>query len=106
MIVTLATVTADCLERNHRGGRSCVPRAADGLKSKRPGPCFASSLLGDCDGSPHPAGFDQLFLVVQGAGWVTASQGRQSVSTNVGALNRLIRSPEQSLRSRRCLSGL
>lgn len=24
---------------------------------------------------PHPAGFDQLFLVVQGAGWVAGSDG-------------------------------
>lgn len=35
---------------------------------------------------PHPAGFDQLFLVVQGAGWVAGSNGvRQSVGTNCGA---------------------
>jgi quercetin dioxygenase-like cupin family protein len=35
---------------------------------------------------PHPAGFDQLFLVVQGAGWVAGRDGnRQAVATNVGA---------------------
>ncbi len=35
---------------------------------------------------PHPAGFDQLFLVVQGSGWVAGSDGiRQSVGTNCGA---------------------
>lgn len=35
---------------------------------------------------PHPAGFDQLFLVVQGSGWVAGSNGvRQSVGVNCGA---------------------
>lgn len=35
---------------------------------------------------PHPAGFDQLFLVVQGSGWVAGSDGIcQSVGTNCGA---------------------
>lgn len=34
----------------------------------------------------HPAGFDQLFLVVQGSGWVAGSNGvRLSVGTNRGA---------------------
>jgi quercetin dioxygenase-like cupin family protein len=34
---------------------------------------------------PHPAGFDQLFLVVQGSGWVAGSDGvRHSVGTNRG----------------------
>ena len=35
---------------------------------------------------PHPAGFDQLLLVVQGSGWVAGSNGvRHSVGTNHGA---------------------
>ena len=35
---------------------------------------------------PHPAGFDQLFLVVQGSGWVAGSDGvRMRVGTNCGA---------------------
>lgn len=35
---------------------------------------------------PHPAGFDQLFLVVQGSGWVAGADGvRMSVGTNRGA---------------------
>ena len=35
---------------------------------------------------PHPAGFDQLFLVVEGAGWVAGADGvRISVGTNCGA---------------------
>ncbi|MFO0706297.1 MAG: cupin domain-containing protein [Nitrospira sp.] len=35
---------------------------------------------------PHPAGFDQLFLVVQGSGWVAGSNGvHQNVGTNCGA---------------------
>jgi mannose-6-phosphate isomerase-like protein (cupin superfamily) len=35
---------------------------------------------------PHPAGFDQLFLVVQGSGWVAASDGvRQSISKGQAA---------------------
>ena len=35
---------------------------------------------------PHPAGFDQLFLVVQGSGWVAGSNGvRHSVDSNHGA---------------------
>jgi len=34
----------------------------------------------------HPAGFDQLFLVVQGAGWVAGTDGvRHNVGTNKGA---------------------
>lgn len=36
---------------------------------------------------PHPAGFDQLFLVVQGSGWVAGSDGRrQPLSTGQGAV--------------------
>lgn len=35
---------------------------------------------------PHPAGFDQLFLVVQGSGWVAGADGvRISVDANCGA---------------------
>jgi quercetin dioxygenase-like cupin family protein len=35
---------------------------------------------------PHPAGFDQLFLVVQGSGWVAGEDGiRLRVGTNCGA---------------------
>ena len=35
---------------------------------------------------PHPAGFDQLFLVVQGSGWVAGADGvRMSIGTNQGA---------------------
>ncbi len=35
---------------------------------------------------PHPAGFDQLFLVVQGSGWVAGADGvRVSVGTHRGA---------------------
>lgn len=35
---------------------------------------------------PHPAGFDQLFLVVQGSGWVAGGEGtRVSVGANRGA---------------------
>lgn len=35
---------------------------------------------------PHPAGFDQLFLVVQGAGWVAGADGvRVDVDTNRAA---------------------
>lgn len=35
---------------------------------------------------PHPAGFDQLFLVVQGSGWVAGADGvRISIGTNCGA---------------------
>lgn len=35
---------------------------------------------------PHPAGFDQLFLVVQGAGWVAGADGvRQALATLEGA---------------------
>lgn len=35
---------------------------------------------------PHPAGFDQLFLVVQGSGWVAGSDGiRHDVGSNRGA---------------------
>src|SRR5262249_42512627 len=35
---------------------------------------------------PHPAGFDQLFLVVQGSCWVAGSNGvRHSIGTNRGA---------------------
>jgi quercetin dioxygenase-like cupin family protein len=35
---------------------------------------------------PHPAGFDQLFLVVQGSGWVAGADGvRLSIRTHCGA---------------------
>jgi quercetin dioxygenase-like cupin family protein len=35
---------------------------------------------------PHPAGFDQLFLVVQGSGWVAGADGiRLSLGANRGA---------------------
>lgn len=35
---------------------------------------------------PHPAGFDQLFLVVHGSGWVAGADGvRLRVGTNRGA---------------------
>lgn len=35
---------------------------------------------------PHPAGFDQLFLVVQGSGWVAGSDGiRHPLATLQGA---------------------
>jgi quercetin dioxygenase-like cupin family protein len=35
---------------------------------------------------PHPAGFDQVFLVVQGSGWVAGADGvRQSVTAGSGA---------------------
>ncbi len=35
---------------------------------------------------PHPAGFDQLFLVVQGSGWVAGADGvRHSISALQGA---------------------
>lgn len=35
---------------------------------------------------PHPAGFDQLFLVIEGSGWVAGADGvRISVGTNHGA---------------------
>jgi len=35
---------------------------------------------------PHPAGFDQLFVVVQGSGWVAGADGvRLSIGTNCGA---------------------
>lgn len=35
---------------------------------------------------PHPAGFDQLFLVVQGSGWIAGADGvRIRISTNCGA---------------------
>ena len=38
---------------------------------------------------PHPAGFDQLFLVVQGAGWVAGEDGvRESVLASQGAFIR------------------
>jgi len=35
---------------------------------------------------PHPAGFDQLFLVVQGSGWVAGSDGvRHPINAGCGA---------------------
>lgn len=35
---------------------------------------------------PHPAGFDQLFLVVRGSGWVAGADGvRQAVGLERGA---------------------
>lgn len=35
---------------------------------------------------PHPAGFDQLFLVVRGSGWVAGADGvRHAVSAERGA---------------------
>lgn len=35
---------------------------------------------------PHPAGFDQLFLVVRGSGWVAGADGvRQAVGAERGA---------------------
>ena len=60
-----------------------------------------AQLLGDGDGEshvyfvhiepggvigPHPAGFDQLFLVTSGSGWVAGSDGlRKSLSAGNGA---------------------
>jgi len=36
---------------------------------------------------PHPAGFDQLFLVASGSGWVAGPDGlRQSLSAGQGAV--------------------
>jgi quercetin dioxygenase-like cupin family protein len=36
---------------------------------------------------PHPAGFDQLFLVVQGSGWVAGAEGsRHTLSVFEGVL--------------------
>ena len=36
---------------------------------------------------PHPAGFDQLFLVTSGSGWVAGPDGsRQSLSVGQGAV--------------------
>ncbi|MET0518069.1 MAG: hypothetical protein ABW005_04435 [Burkholderiaceae bacterium] len=41
----------------------------------------AGGLIG-----PHPAGFDQLFLIVQGAGWVSGADGvRQALASGQGA---------------------
>ena len=35
---------------------------------------------------PHPAGFDQLFLVVQGSGWIAGQDGvRINIGTSRGA---------------------
>ncbi len=37
----------------------------------------AGGLIG-----PHPAGFGQLFLVVQGSGWAAGADGRRSALTS------------------------
>lgn len=44
--------------------------------------CEPGGIIG-----PHPAGFDQLFLVVQGSGWVAGADGvRICIGANCGAV--------------------
>jgi quercetin dioxygenase-like cupin family protein len=51
---------------------------------------------------PHPAGFDQLFLVVQGSGWVAGQDGlRQSLGTFQGVFI-----PRGEVHSKGSASGL
>jgi hypothetical protein len=47
---------------------------------------YAVHIQGGGEIGPHPAGFDQLFLIVQGSGWIAGADGvRHSLAALQGA---------------------
>ena len=77
-----ATTSAQLIERFGSSGASSVELAHGRGESH----VYAIHVAPGGSIGPHPAGFDQLFLVVQGTGWVAGADGvRHSVGTFHGA---------------------
>ena len=81
-LIDISTNAAQPIERFSSSGAASV-ELAHGLGASH---AYAIHFAPGGSIGPHPAGFDQLFLPAQGAGWIAGSDGvRRKIDPKLGA---------------------